>query len=118
MIRPVPFSWIVILFLFDKLVQAAINAPWFVRNYLDDILLIPLVMGASLFLQQKFVSANFTYKWTAILGSFLFFTLTFEWLAPQFLASYTQDYYDALAYAAGALFFYLFQNHPTEFSKN
>lgn len=118
MIRPIPYRWIILLFLIDKLVQAVTNAPWFIRNYLDDLLLIPLVMGASLFVQQKWIAPTFTYKGNAILGTLLFFTITFEWVAPKFLKAYTQDYYDILAYASGALFFYLFQNYPVTNNKH
>jgi hypothetical protein len=75
-------------------------------------------MGASLFVQQKWIAPTFTYKGNAILGTLLFFTITFEWVAPKFLKAYTQDYYDILAYASGALFFYLFQNYPVTNNKH
>jgi hypothetical protein len=39
-------------------------------------------------------------------------------VAPKFLKAYTQDYYDILAYASGALFFYLFQNYPVTNNKH
>jgi hypothetical protein len=108
----IPLTWIVALFLVDKLVQAVKMAPWFIRNYLDDLLLIPLLMGTSLLLQQKLISPKFTYGFGYIFATWLFFSVAFELVAPIFFSSYTKDYCDILAYGFGAVFFYLFQNHP------
>ncbi|MDZ4666427.1 MAG: hypothetical protein SGJ00_00955 [bacterium] len=113
----VSYVWILLVFALDKLVQAVILAPNFVRNYLDDLLLIPLVMGASLQLQHYLVAKNFNFSYTAILATCGFFTIAFEGIAPLLTKTYTLDPWDIMAYFIGAVFFALFMNYPAENSK-
>lgn len=68
-------------------------------------------MGVALFLQQRWVNPKFTFAATQIAGVCIFFSLAFELIAPRLTAAYTADWVDVIAYAAGAIFFGIFQNH-------
>jgi hypothetical protein len=77
----------------------------FWRNYLGDMLALPVYLPLSLYLARKLdvVENGFHLKFWHILGVTVLFTLFFEGLVPLLETGSTADPWDALAYLAGGL---------------
>jgi hypothetical protein len=101
---------IILLFLIDKGLQYYAIAPKWVQFYADDILLMPIIMGTALWLQQKLVNPTFTFNTKQVIGTWLFFSILFEGIYPVFIKAYTRDIYDVLAYGLGAIIFAKWMN--------
>jgi hypothetical protein len=81
------------------------EAVHFLRNHLDDCLLIPAALPPLLYVFRRLglrrddspprlrEIAEWTFLWSIV----------FEWLFPRFLHRGTADWWDVLAYTAGAL---------------
>jgi hypothetical protein len=85
--------------------------PW-VHEYLDDLLAMPVVLGIAL---QVFrwihpQKENFRFSKTQVAVGCLYFSFLFEFLLPKWSKIYTADIWDVLAYAIGAVAFYVFIN--------
>lgn len=84
-----------------------------VDNYLDDLVIIPIVLGMAIMIQQKFITNYlFTVNYKTVIYSWLYFCIIFEYIIPKFNHHFTSDWFDCLAYGIGALYFMYFQNKP------
>ena len=103
------------LFLF--LLHNAIPHHYFhsslIDNYLDDVLLLPIVLGIALFIQRKYISKNpsFSLHKAVVIASWAYFCIVFELIIPRFTKNFTADWLDCVAYAIGALYFYIWMNN-------
>jgi len=80
-------------------------------SYLDDLVIIPLMAGIALRLQQRlFGPLHFTFKPYIPVLLWFYMVLVFECLLPMVNTAYTADIADGIAYAAGAVFFYYIDN--------
>ena len=88
------------------LLAANIHVPFF-DNYLDDLILLPIILGIALIIQRKKISRNYEYKFNRVLIVFtwLYFWLMFELVIPNFSKSFTSDWLDCIAYGLGAYYF-------------
>ncbi|EOZ96088.1 hypothetical protein A33Q_2681 [Indibacter alkaliphilus LW1] len=88
----------------------------FVHAYLDDLMAMPVVLGITLQVYRWIhpAKSRFTFTWTQVLIAVLYFSFLFEWLLPKYSNLYTSDYWDILAYAIGAIFFYYLINVPSQ----
>lgn len=88
------------------LLAANIHVPFF-DNYLDDLILLPIILGIALIIQRKKISRNNEYKFNRVLIVFawLYFCLMFELVIPNFSKSFTADWLDCIAYGLGAYYF-------------
>lgn len=76
----------------------------FLDNYLDPIVLMPLILYALLWERRLILrDKNLVLPYTDILGYFLLMLLFGEVLFPKISDKFTADYWDLLAYAAGTL---------------
>ncbi|MGM0635923.1 MAG: hypothetical protein ACQESK_07635 [Bacteroidota bacterium] len=105
--RPIIILVIVsaLLFLIHQYLQmqAQINIT-FLDNYIDPIVLMPLILYAVLWERRIFLrNRNIVLTYIDILGYFLLMVLFGEVLFPIFSDKFTADYWDILAYAFGTL---------------
>lgn len=105
------FTWLLCLMLWIgfKIIQPQVKL---LNAYLDDVLFLPIVLGFALQLQRNFILKNqtFTFSKYLIAASLAYTVLVFEIIFPAIEPAYTFDYFDILAYLAGALFFARFMN--------
>ncbi|MHB0753906.1 hypothetical protein [Polaribacter sp. M15] len=88
-----------------------ISLPKVINNYLNDFLIIPIVLYLSLyFLRWSRNNPNFTLKMSIILYICCMYGVLFEFVFPNYLARYTKDYIDIILYFAGGFIFYKLQN--------
>jgi len=81
--------------------------------YLDDVLVMPLVLTIALAVERAYFSnPRFVlprhYVWLAL----LLFSVVFEVILPPFSTAYTADVFDVGAYALGGLAFQYILNKP------
>ncbi|MCF8253088.1 MAG: magnesium citrate secondary transporter [Bacteroidia bacterium] len=103
---------IITLFVIEKWIQFRFEPIFFISNYLDDILLIPIVLGFGIWVQQEFVLATFVFSKMQILGTWLVFSIIFEGIFPYFSNEFTADFFDLFAYGFGGVIFNKLLNYP------
>ncbi len=84
--------------------------PQWVNNYWNDLLCIPLVLGAltySIRWLKKDDKFQFSLGFVIVLSSY--YAVYFEYYLPKNNSRYTSDWIDVLLYFVGGLLFYLFQ---------
>ncbi len=86
--------------------------PWYFQYYLNDLLCMPIVLGAAIFLQRNLVLRQPDYGLTGwqIGIIVVYWSVMFEGVIPHFNSRYTADIFDVVAYAFGGLVFYRFGN--------
>lgn len=87
-----------------------LQLPQIIRFYVNDFLIMPIVLYACLLILQK-TKNNKNYKISVPIILYLCFlySLLFEFIFPNYLARYTKDYIDILLYFAGGFVFYQLQ---------
>ena len=83
--------------------------PKLVRNYLNDFLIVPIVLYTSLqILKWSKNDKNYTLSLPIILYTCFLYSFLFEFIFPKYLARYTKDFIDVIVYfASGFVFYYL-----------
>jgi hypothetical protein len=84
----------------------------FLNHYLNDLLCMPLVFGAAIFLQRNLVLRQPDYalnKWQTGLVT-VYFSVMFEGVIPLFVSRYTADFFDVICYGLGSWLFWYFGN--------
>lgn len=112
-------KWIVALLptfiglLHQFLISLNFSNPFF-RNYFDDFLTIPIVLGLTDAFVYSF-NQRIPLKNKIILGVLgtIFFSIFFEYIVPNYYTESTSDYWDILAYSTGATF-YIFLSYSLE----
>ncbi|GHA64400.1 hypothetical protein [Pontibacter akesuensis] len=104
-----------ILALANQLLELAGVYIWPLHTHLDDLLVLPLTLTIALAAERLyFDTPYFTLPLGYTLLALLLFCVVFEGVLPLLHTMYTADYWDILAYAAGALFFHTSINKPLE----
>jgi hypothetical protein len=82
----------------------------FLNYYLNDLLCLPLVLGAAVFLQRNLVLRQPAYALTAwqIGLVVVYFSVMFEGVIPLFVSRYTADFRDVICYGLGGWLFWYF----------
>ncbi|WP_439127689.1 hypothetical protein [Polaribacter sp.] len=87
-----------------------LQLPSIIRFYLNDFLIIPIVLYFSLWvLKQTKNNPNYKIPLAIILYLCFLYSILFEFVFPNYLARYTKDYIDILLYFAGGFVFYKLQ---------
>lgn len=84
--------------------------PLWVQHYLDDLLCMPLVLTATLFVLRFIYGPHIRLSWGQVAFAVLYFTVAFELIFPQYMPRYTGDWVDGVLYAVGGAIFYRFLN--------
>ncbi|SDR75455.1 hypothetical protein SAMN05216503_0759 [Polaribacter sp. KT25b] len=93
-----------------------IQLPRFVRHYVNDFLIIPIILFISLqVLKWSKNDTNYTLSIWVILYLCLMYSVLFEFIFPEYLARYTKDFIDIILYFASGLIFYYLQKTKNEF---
>lgn len=87
-----------------------IDLPNFINNYVNDFLIIPIVLFICLlFLRWSRNDKKFNLSLPIILYVCFMYSILFEFVFPEYLARYTKDYIDVMLYFASGFLFYLLQ---------
>lgn len=89
--------------------------PNFIRFYVNDFLIIPIVLYCSLFVIQKAKgSYNQQLSFLNILYICFMYAVIFEYWLPTFHSRYTSDVIDVALYFSGGMLFYALQKRNRE----
>jgi len=85
------------------------HVPAFFRDYLGDILALPIYLPLSFYLSLRLdiVPENFQFSHLHILGAVILFSIIFEGIIPAIDQSSTRDPLDILAYLLGGFIVYV-----------
>ena len=88
----------------------SVQLPTIINSYLNDFLIIPIVLFISLQV-LKWSKNNKKYKLplSIILYICFLYSLLFEFIFPKYLARYTKDFVDVFLYFASGFIFYFLQ---------
>lgn len=90
--------------------KLAIPLPLLVNNYLNDLLCIPLVLGALTCIIRKIkYHPNFKLPLGFIFILSSYYAVYFEYYLPKINSRYTSDWVDVVLYFLGGILFYFFQ---------
>lgn len=91
--------------------RLGISLPWYINNYLNDLLIVPIVLYIARFLLRKmYHQPQLSISLPMTLAMVTFYALFFELLMPKVMQRYTADWIDVFLYFLGGIVFYLFQN--------
>lgn len=101
-------------FLLNQLYIRHFSTPAFFRNYLDDLLCMPLVLLLARCLLQLLPLPNRPRRLPPYFvgTAFLLFALYFEVILPRYNSDFTADLLDVAVYAAGCLLFAAWEYRP------
>lgn len=85
--------------------------PRLVNNYVNDLLCLPLVLGAITFVIRRLKKDKlFRLPLLFVLFIVAYYSVYFEYYLPQVTARYTGDIIDVGLYFLGGIAFFLFDN--------
>ena len=88
----------------------SVTLPRVIRFYLNDFLIIPIVLYISLqILKWSKNDKNYRLSFPIILYVCFLYSLFFEFIFPNYLARYTKDIIDVILYFTGGFVFYYLQ---------
>ncbi len=102
------------LWLLFHLIQIFIEVSPIFSSYMDDLLVLPICLSLSAFLQCLLVNANFRIQFTWILFLALYFGIVFEIIVPKYIQNYTSDPIDFVIYLLGGILFFVLQPHQNK----
>lgn len=87
-----------------------IQLPRFVRHYVNDFLIIPIVLISCLYIVRKLKSTtSFRLSLMQVLYTCTLYAVIFEYWLPKFHFRYTADGIDVVLYFLSGLIFYVLQ---------
>lgn len=88
----------------------SVSLPEIINHYLNDFLIIPIVLFISLqTLRWSKNDKNYALSLGIVLYLCLLYSILFEFAFPKYLARYTKDYVDVILYFASGFIFYQLQ---------
>ena len=116
MIRPGPVRLnllLLLLFLANRLLEGVGGSSVLLRSWLDDVLVMPLALGAALWLHRRRIrSAYWTMPVLQVVFAVVLYAVLFEFVLPLVSQRATGDPLDVVAYSAGAALFQFALNRP------
>ena len=86
-----------------------LSLPWYVNDYFNDLLCMPLVLGLLSFTIRYLKNdSSFHFSIFFIIGLALYYSLYFEYYLPEVNSRYTSDWIDILLYFLGGVLFYAY----------
>lgn len=94
----------------------SVSLPKIIRFYLNDFLVIPIVLYISLhILKWSKNDKKYTLSLPIILYVCFLYSILFEFIFPKYLARYTKDFVDVMLYFSSGFVFYILQKNKKEF---
>ncbi len=98
--------------------QFEITLPKIVNNYVNDFLILPIVLTICLFiLRWSRGDKSYTIPLGVIIYICAFYGVIFEYLLPKFHPRYTADFIDVFLYFISGVVFYFLQKKDGSFEK-
>lgn len=89
--------------------KSGIVFPYFFQNYWNDLVIMPLILKVVLLILQRIHGRAFTLHPFYILCTWIYFSILFELILPEFHTRYTADFVDVIMYFLGGIIFYILE---------
>lgn len=91
-----------------------VSMPRLINNYLNDLLCMPLVLGAVTFI-IRYLKKDKTFQLSLFFVLFMagYYSFYFEYYLPKVNVRYTSDLIDVALYFIGSIGFYYFQKRSS-----
>lgn len=90
--------------------QLEISLPFLIKNYFNDLLILPIVLWIVLAFFQEFKGKQALISWSVAMLLAAYYSVFFEWYLPRFHPRYTADFIDVICYFLGSSVFMVFQS--------
>ncbi len=101
-----------LLFILSQLLQYSVMEVSFVSSYLDDLLVVPVVLPPILVaLRWIFKNPTLQIELGMLITLVLMLSILFEGLLPALNDKYTRDVFDILCYILGALCYWYWNKY-------
>ncbi|OUJ73116.1 hypothetical protein [Hymenobacter crusticola] len=90
-----------------------VSFPTYITSYLADLTCMPILLTLTLVVQRRLtqnLAFIFPSRW--LVAAWLYVSVVFEGLVPQWSSRYVSDPLDVVAYALGTLAFRIWLNRP------
>ena len=92
--------------------QTSFTLPSWINNYVNDFLIIPIILTPSLYLLRwSKNNREYTLPLSIVLYACGLYAVLFEWYFPQILERYTSDIIDVFLYFGSGIVFYGLQKY-------
>ncbi|MCP1994831.1 hypothetical protein [Flavobacterium sp. HSC-61S13] len=82
-----------------------VELPTFIQNYVNDLLVMPLVLWIVLAVLVQIKGAEAQLSWMTAWSLFVYYSVFFEYYLPTVNIRYTSDLYDVFCYFIGTMVF-------------
>lgn len=90
--------------------KLSVKLPSTINNYVNDFLIIPIVLTVCLFILQKSRNdKSFQISLGVVLYICVLYSILFEFILPKYYVRYTADVLDVVLYFAGGFVFFVLQ---------
>jgi hypothetical protein len=104
-----------LIFLTNYWLQSQGFSTAFTRNYLDDLLAMPIIFYLTQSLMRLLLKReDFKLDIAMLMLGFLMVSIGFEWVLPKYFEHLTSDFWDVLCYAFGTVIFYFLNLHKVD----
>jgi hypothetical protein len=112
------FAVFALVFVANYILQHFEISSNFSRNYLDDLLAMPVILYlAQLLMRWIYRRPELVLDNLMLLDGFLMVSLSFEWILPKYYMHLTADFWDVICYAIGTLAFFILNRTKHKESK-
>jgi hypothetical protein len=117
-LNPILFAVFALVFVANYILQHFEISSNFSRNYLDDLLAMPVILYlAQLLMRWIYRRPELVLDNLMLLDGFLMVSLSFEWILPKYYMHLTADFWDVICYAIGTLAFFILNRTKHKESK-
>jgi hypothetical protein len=96
------------LFVGSQLFQWTTNEPSFVHSYLDDLVVMPILLTITcVFLRIVFKQENLQLELPMIVSAFILLSIVFEFVLPRYSSNFYADKWDVVCYGIGTVVYIL-----------
>lgn len=107
-LHPSLFAVFSLVFVANYILQHFEISSNFSRNYLDDLLAMPVILYlAQVLMRWIYRRPELVLDNLMLLYGFLMASLSFEWILPKYYMHLTADFWDVICYAIGTLAFFI-----------
>lgn len=104
------YGIVIVLFIVHHLLEHFEWSHWLFRAYLDDILVLPIILPPTLVLLRFFFkNEKLVLGIPLIVTAWIMLSVVFEVLLPFYSEVYTGDYLDLLFYLAGGNAYWIYE---------
>ena len=82
-----------------------------IQGYFSDVFALPIMLSIVLIVLRWYANdPNYKLSGYKIIFALVYISIAFEWIIPMYKSNFHADWWDVVAYGAGALIYWICQN--------